>query len=80
MPTSEFLCDAEIAQHLKVSKSCIRGQRYKRRHSHEHWLTIDPVFVGKCPRYVATDFYTWVNALEGIRATVVPNCNLAEGP
>lgn len=55
--------DGEVATLLKVSKSCIRGQRFKRQHGLPHWLTVDPVYIGKCPRYRHADFQSWMGAL-----------------
>ena len=58
-----FLDDGAIAQTLCVSKSCIRGQRFKRRHGLPHWFTVDPVYIGKCPRYRASDCEAWLASL-----------------
>ena len=73
MPNQELLNDGDIARHLKVSKSCIRGQRHKRRRGLGHWLTIDPVMVGRGPRYRAPDFMAWFSRLETTPATPTPN-------
>lgn len=73
MPNQELLCDADIARYLKMTPSCIRVQRFKRRHQLPHWLTIDPVLVGRGPRYRAPDFMAWFSRLETTRAIPTPN-------
>ncbi len=62
-----LVSDGMLAQRLSVSKSCIRGQRFKRVHSKAHWLTIDPVYVGKCARYRASDVEAWLTSLAPVR-------------
>lgn len=56
--------DGAIAQCLKVSKSCIRGQRHRRRNGLDHWFTVDPLYIGTCPRYLATEFRAWLRERE----------------
>ena len=60
---SALLSDADIAHRIGVSKSCIRGQRFKRRHNESHWFVVDPVYVGKCPRYREYDVEAWLTSL-----------------
>ena len=67
-----LLADGDLAKHLNVSKSCIRGQRHKRRRGLGHWLTIDPVMVGRGPRYRAPDFMAWFSRLETTQAIPTP--------
>lgn len=73
MADNVLLNDGDIATRLRVSKSWVRGQRFKRNHELPHLLAIDPVFIGKCPRYRAAEFEAWFNGLSGRRAA--GNCN-----
>ena len=59
-----LLSDKEIAQLCSMSNAWVRTERFKRRHGHEHSLTIDPIMIGKSPRYRATDVFSWIENLE----------------
>ncbi|WP_161539516.1 hypothetical protein [Hyphobacterium indicum] len=48
----KLMNDTEIAEQLGMSASWVRVQRHKRKHGEDHWLAIDPIYVGeRCPRY-----------------------------
>lgn len=64
---SALLSDAELAALLSISRSWIRKERM--RSGLPHSLTIDPVMVGRCPRYRASDVRAW---LENSQATLSP--------
>jgi predicted DNA-binding transcriptional regulator AlpA len=66
---SALLSDAELAALLSISRSWIRKERMRRRSGLPHSLTIDPVMVGRCPRYRASDVRAW---LENSQATLSP--------
>lgn len=56
--------DKTIAKTLRVSLSCIRGQRHKRYHGEDHWLDLEPVMVGSLPRYRIEDVEAFVASLK----------------
>jgi|GEM_PF-2556358 len=56
--------DKEIAQMCGMSNAWVRTERFKRRRGHEHSFTIDPVMIGKSPRYRAADVFSWIENLE----------------
>jgi hypothetical protein len=58
-----FYNDNEIAALLGMSSSWVRGQRFKRKHGEEHVLTIDPVYIGKMPKYDRVEVDEFVEAL-----------------
>jgi hypothetical protein len=61
-----LLTDNDIGYRLSLSSSWVRKQRHLRKYDHEHVLTIDPVMIGKNPRYLPDDFESWINTkLEG---------------
>ena len=62
-----LLADADIANHLRVSRSWVRKQRFNRRHDLPHVLDIDPVMIGSLPRYRASDMTRWLAKLTGGR-------------
>jgi hypothetical protein len=55
-----YVDDAWIAAHIRMSIATIRGQRFKRLHKCEHWLTVDPVYIGSKPRYRLADVQDWL--------------------
>lgn len=60
-----FYDDSAIANLLSMSSSWVRVQRHKRRHGKPHQLDIDPVMIGRCPRYRADDVEAWIARLSG---------------
>ncbi len=60
----ELLNDKAIADALSMSKPWVRLQRYKRLRNEEHVFCVDPVYLGKSPRYRRQDFLDWVSALQ----------------
>lgn len=56
--------DKTIAKTLRVSRSCIRGQRHKRFHGEDHWLDLEPVMVGSLPRYRIKDVEAFMAGLK----------------
>ncbi len=59
---SEFVTDKWIAEQLQMSIATIRSQRFKRRHSEDHWLDLDPVYIGSKPRYRRKDVLAWLES------------------
>ena len=59
-----LLADKDIAKMFGMSASWVRQERFKRRHGEDHSFTVDPVMVGKCPRYRATDVRKWYEGLK----------------
>lgn len=55
-----YVDDKWIASRISMKISTIRSQRFKRLHSQDHWLTIDPVYIGNKPRYRLGDIFTWL--------------------
>ncbi len=64
-----FWSDKEIASELRMSVSWVRKQRWLRRREEEHVFTVDPVMIGKTPRYRHGDVQTWIEGLEEPRET-----------
>ena len=58
---SEFITDAWLANQLQMAVATIRSQRFKRLHGNDHWLTIDPVYIGSKPRYRRSDAIEWLS-------------------
>jgi hypothetical protein len=56
-----LVSDADLAELLRVSRSCIRSQRFKRRRGDEHWLEVDPIMLGTLPRYNKTHIEAWLS-------------------
>ena len=57
---SLLLADAELAALLSMSRSWVRKERMRRRWGLPHNLTIDPIMIGRCPRYLASDVKAWL--------------------
>ena len=55
-----LLCDLDIAALLRMSRSWVRKQRMLRRAGLPHVLAVDPVMIGKCPRYRRAELETWL--------------------
>lgn len=58
-----FYNDKDIARLLNLSPSWVRGQRHKRRHNLPHFFTLDPCYIGSCPRYAVGDVEAFIAAL-----------------
>ena len=73
MTQDQFLTDADIANHLSMSPSWVRGQRLKRRNGVPHFLQVDPVMIGtKTPRYRTSDFERFLSMLEATGPEPLP--------
>ena len=57
---SEFVTDAWLAGQLQMAVATIRSQRFKRLHGLDHWLTIDPTYLGSRPRYRRSAAIIWL--------------------
>ena len=62
-PSHSLISDHEIANHLSMSKSWVRQQRWLRRHDKPHFLDIDPIMIGTSPRYKAADVDAFIGNL-----------------
>lgn len=51
----QLLKDKEVANIFGMSHSWVRKERFLRRHNQPHFLTVDPVIIGKSPRYIKDD-------------------------
>ena len=60
---NRLLNDKEIAHLLCVSRSWVRGQRFKRAHGKPHHFDVEYVPVGSLPRYRLEDVLAWINNL-----------------
>ncbi len=54
--------DEYIAKYLRVSRSWIRKQRFRRRHALSHIFNVDPIYIGSLPRYSLQEVLAWVQA------------------
>ena len=59
---SEFVTDAWLAEQLQMAVATIRSQRFKRLHGLDHWLTIDPTYLGSRPRYRRSSAIAWLQS------------------
>lgn len=75
---NRLITDFEIARLLGVSRSWVRKERMNRRRGLDHALTIDPVMVGTCPRYVASEVNDWMIGLQEARPAIRPVAQAAE--
>ena len=64
MKDTSFWSDKEIASELRMSVSWVRKQRWLRRRGEEHVFAVDPVMIGKTPRYRHNDVQSWIEGLE----------------
>jgi hypothetical protein len=55
-----LIADSFISETLGVSPEWVRKQRFLRRRGQSHLLSIDPVMIGKCPRYKISEFEVWL--------------------
>lgn len=58
--------DGAIARLVCMSKSWVRKERFNRRHGLAHTLSLDPVMIGRCPRYRWADVQAWLEC-QGVR-------------
>ena len=58
-----FLTDHQVASLLKLSTAWMRKQRHLRKTGKPHILTVDPVLIGKIPRYRSEDIKNWLDNL-----------------
>jgi predicted DNA-binding transcriptional regulator AlpA len=58
-----FLSDKDLAEVLGMSQSWVRKQRHLRARGQDHVLTLNPVYLGKSPRYRQSEFSEWFNQL-----------------
>lgn len=59
----DFLTDRDVARRLNLSTSWVRVQRHYRAKGRPHFLTVDPRYIGKCPRYVREEIDAFVAAI-----------------
>lgn len=59
----DFLNDKQVARKLSLSDSWVRVQRHYRMKGKPHVLTVDPKYIGKCPRYLRTEIDAFVAAI-----------------
>lgn len=58
-----FFKDSEVATLLGMSSSWVRGQRFKRRRGQEHFLAVDPIYIGKMPKYHRSEIESFINEI-----------------
>ena len=63
--TTTYENDKRLAARLDLSTSWVRKQRWLRRHGQDHILTIDPVMIGRSPRYKTADIEIWLDSFGG---------------
>lgn len=63
-PNDPLLNDKEVAKALALSPSWVRKQRYLRQRGLPHQLTVDPIRVGRSPRYRREDMEKWMEGLD----------------
>lgn len=59
-----LLSDEQIASLLHLSQAWVRKERYLRNSGKPHLLTIDAIYIGKTPRYWASDINAWLEGLK----------------
>lgn len=62
-PKKSLLTDKDIAHMFGMSASWVRQERFKRRNGQDHTFTVDPVMIGRCPRYKAKEVHQWMDSL-----------------
>ena len=60
----KLLSDKEVAAICGMSNAWVRAERLKRRRGENHNLTVDPIMIGKSPRYRAEEIFRWIESLE----------------
>lgn len=68
MDDIDLITDKEVARIFCMSSSWTRGQRFKRKNGESHFLAVDPIYIGKCPRYKK---YEIMNFLRNVHAQCV---------
>jgi predicted DNA-binding transcriptional regulator AlpA len=63
-PDEPLLNDKEVAKTLALSPSWVRKQRLLRKRKLPHTLTVDPVMIGRSPRYRQEDMKKWADGLK----------------
>ena len=63
-PKQALLNDKEVAQAISLSASWVRKQRFLRKLGHPHALTVDPIMIGKSPRYEREAIESWITNLK----------------
>lgn len=58
-----FYSDKDVANLLNMSPSWVRGQRFKRRHDVDHILDLEPKYIGRCPRYLASEVEAFIASI-----------------
>lgn len=58
-----LLRDADIAELANFTPGWVRKQRMLRRRGQAHCLDIDPVEIGRCPRYRVSDVKAWLGRI-----------------
>ncbi len=61
--SDRYLADKDVAAILSVSPAWLRKQRYLRRNGMEHILGIDPIYLGRSPRYRESEIIKWSESL-----------------
>lgn len=59
----DFFNDKDVARRLNLSTSWVRVQRHYRSKGKPHVLTVDPKYIGKCPRYLRADIDAFVASI-----------------
>jgi len=59
-----LLTDGDIASQLNVSRGWVRKQRFLRNHKQDHFLKIDPIYIGSMPRYRESDVTNWLKNIK----------------
>lgn len=59
----KLLSDKDVASLCGMSHAWVRAERFKRKRGEHHNLTVDPVMIGKSPRYRAEEIFEWIEGL-----------------
>ncbi|PZO78697.1 MAG: hypothetical protein DI626_11835 [Micavibrio aeruginosavorus] len=60
-----FLKDKEIANDLGMSVSWVRVQRHLRVKGLAHVFEVEPVYIGRSPRYPREAYEAWKTGMKG---------------
>jgi len=60
---TEFFTDKDVARKLNLSTSWVRVQRHRRRMGLPHIFTVEPRYIGTCPRYVRAEIDAFVASI-----------------
>ena len=58
-----YLADRDVASILSVSTAWLRKQRYLRKNGMDHILEVDPIYLGRSPRYRESEILNWSGSL-----------------